>query len=352
QVEGNPMPVSDYFAIGRTIIHALTGTHPQDLPFSKQSGQLRSQIVWRDKAPQISPLFADFLDSLAHDNPVYRPYGAERVIKYLNSIPRRARQQAILNSKYFKFGVPLAVGLILTLGAHFGWTTYTQLRASQLLAVGNQLQAVGNHPNAISVFESALNLQPKRSQIHASLALSYSLSGEPNKAISAFQTALSLDPDNQIAHYNLANIYEQTNELESAIIHYKLAAQPGSPTEHEANNNLARLYIRDGQLDTAEQLIKAQLERVQTQDTKDTKAALYKNLGWISIEKNDLDIALDFLNQSLELDPQRTDTYCLLAITRQRLGQEAEADRTTCFLMQTPPGQPEIQEWKALLLDS
>ena len=82
QSEGRPEPASDYFAIARTLIHALTATHPSDL-----EQQPDSSIEWRSRAPQVSEPFAEFLDRLATPNHLYRPANASKIIEYVDDLP-------------------------------------------------------------------------------------------------------------------------------------------------------------------------------------------------------------------------------------------------------------------------
>lgn len=60
QVQGQAVYQSDYFALGRSFIHLLTGIHPDHLPPNQETGQL----IWRDRAPQISTSLGDLIDGL------------------------------------------------------------------------------------------------------------------------------------------------------------------------------------------------------------------------------------------------------------------------------------------------
>lgn len=69
QVSGQAVAGSDFFALGRTFVYLLTDTDPDDLPTDPQTNQL----IWRDKAPQTSALFADLIDDLMRLSPQDRP---------------------------------------------------------------------------------------------------------------------------------------------------------------------------------------------------------------------------------------------------------------------------------------
>ena len=78
QFNGIVMPQSDFYALGRTFVHLLTGIHPIDLPEDYQTGRL----IWRDRARKVSPSLADLLDRLMDPFPTKRPANGQ-VLKQL-----------------------------------------------------------------------------------------------------------------------------------------------------------------------------------------------------------------------------------------------------------------------------
>ena len=54
QIKGAALPQSDFYGLGRTLIHLLTGKHPQELPKNTETGE----ISWREEASQVSVSFA------------------------------------------------------------------------------------------------------------------------------------------------------------------------------------------------------------------------------------------------------------------------------------------------------
>ena len=336
QSDGRPEPASDYFAIARTIIHALTATHPSD---SEQ--QPDGTIEWRNRAPQVSEPFAEFLDRLATPNHLYRPASANEIIEYIDDLPSRiaADQKRRRRQKIAKLAAPillaLSVPLVLLVGS--AWSKInTQTRTNRLFSEGNQLISLDQPDQAISVLQSALELRPDAAEIRSTLALAYSLAGDDTTAIANFETALELEPDNPFIRFNLANVYEQV-DMEQAIANYQIVAQEESPIQAAAANNLARVYIMTGELEGANDLLSSQPE---TEDSL-TQAALLKNQGWLQFELGNQAQAQVLLNQSIEINPTRPDAYCLLAIITAN-----EDDRITCISLPTPSNQPEVQQWK------
>ena len=59
QINGQAVPQSDFFALGRTFVQLLTGKHPLEL-YDAQDEELR----WRDYTTHVSPLLLDLIDRL------------------------------------------------------------------------------------------------------------------------------------------------------------------------------------------------------------------------------------------------------------------------------------------------
>jgi len=79
QLNGQAVPESEFFALGRTFVHLLTGTYPDDLPQEPQTNQL----MWRDRAPQVSAVLADLIDQLMAPLPQNRPQDMQVILDRL-----------------------------------------------------------------------------------------------------------------------------------------------------------------------------------------------------------------------------------------------------------------------------
>ncbi len=79
QIEGQAVKESDFFALGRTFIHLLTGIYPAELPKNPQTNQL----VWRNQAPQISEWLVYLIDELLAPLPQNRPQNAQSILECL-----------------------------------------------------------------------------------------------------------------------------------------------------------------------------------------------------------------------------------------------------------------------------
>lgn len=93
QIKGEGVqPNADIYALGRTMIHLLTGKFPPDIE-DVNTGLL----YWRQYAP-VTPGLADLLDMMSHPEPQHRPQSARELQHYLSKlsyIRSHARTEAI-----------------------------------------------------------------------------------------------------------------------------------------------------------------------------------------------------------------------------------------------------------------
>ena len=98
QVNGRAVPQSDFFALGRTFVHLLTGIHPLDLCDQYHHDIYTDELEdWRDKAPQISSVLADFIDQLIARPIKERPPDIPAILQQLTEI-----DQALYPKKLFR----------------------------------------------------------------------------------------------------------------------------------------------------------------------------------------------------------------------------------------------------------
>ncbi|NJK35845.1 MAG: serine/threonine protein kinase [Oscillatoriales cyanobacterium SM2_2_1] len=86
QSRGFAVPQSDFYALGMTFIHLVTGCYPLDL-----SDREQNRVVWRAHAPQISDAFADLLDHLTAEKPRDRPLNCGEILQQLQPPPPRLK---------------------------------------------------------------------------------------------------------------------------------------------------------------------------------------------------------------------------------------------------------------------
>ncbi|MFM7405749.1 MAG: serine/threonine protein kinase [Cuspidothrix sp.] len=83
QRKGRAVPQSDFYALGITFVHLLTGKHPNELE-QDRDGKLR----WHSSAPQISKDLAYFIDQLMARSSENRPKNTAEILQKLETIER------------------------------------------------------------------------------------------------------------------------------------------------------------------------------------------------------------------------------------------------------------------------
>ena len=357
QQEGKAVPESDFYALGRTFVHLLTRQFPNRLPSDPSTG-----IQWRDRAPQISSPFADFLDLLMAPDWHKRPSTPEKVLELLEGLPRKIKRDRFRHSWQFK---SLSTITGITVAALALWELNTQSnalykravqatieQAKDLQAQGTQLQLQNKYLDAREKYEQALRLQPDsvqvRADLHNNLAVLCQTQEKFKCAIENYQNALKLLPDRPQTVYNLASLYDDAGDLAKAKLYYAQVLQFNAELTVETKNNLARVENMQGRYGEA---VKLSTEALTQNTNPVAQAPLLKNLGWGQFKLGQYGRALETLEKARSIE-QRADVYCLLAQVKQSQQQEANADKKLCLQQNDSTAKlPEVQEWRKQLIN-
>ncbi len=74
--------LTDFFALGRTFVHLLTGLQPIDFPVNPKTGK----INWRNQAVGVDELFVSSIDELMEPLPENRPENTQVILEKLKNI--------------------------------------------------------------------------------------------------------------------------------------------------------------------------------------------------------------------------------------------------------------------------
>lgn len=105
QVDGRAVAQSDFYALGRTFVHLLTGRPPNGFAEDLITGQL----IWRNNAKHVSKPLADLIDRLMEPFPGNRPQDPKAILQSIKAIesslkspaPPTVRVQRIVKSLRF-----------------------------------------------------------------------------------------------------------------------------------------------------------------------------------------------------------------------------------------------------------
>ena len=374
QINGQAVPQSDFYALGRTFVNLVTATPLSNLQTDKKTGRL----LWRDKAPHIDKPFADFLDELMALFPGQRPQTTEIVLQRLEKLPQQIKNYRFTNSKIFRISKSTLMGLLFVGGIFLS----IPLAANYLVAQGERAEAANDSQRAQEYFDSAIKINPqvknsiykfyfdkasrstqnlRSAKKYYELSIKYNnrdvdtynnlafvcqLLNEFDCVTINYEKALKLKPDTWSGHYGLGTFYDDQGKKDLAEQQYQLAIKSNSQAI-PVINNLSRLKNLKGDYNAA---IALALQGLQKTKEPKLQAALYKNLGWALFEQKKLGQAKEYLEKAGELDPQRADTYCLLAQVQEALSDNDNSwlNWEACLILESK--LPEVFRWRGDVL--
>ncbi|MGJ3250912.1 MAG: tetratricopeptide repeat protein [Elainellaceae cyanobacterium] len=186
--------------------------------------------------------------------------------------------------------------------------------------------------------------------------------GNLDSAESKLKRALELDPNYVRAHYNLGVVYEDLGKLDEAQVQYNLAVAGGFIP---AYNNQARLSILSEDYPNAVNFLTRGISLAKSNDTDETPGNntnpvvehdLWKNLGWARFKQGYYSDAEESLRTAIEIADnndslkQEAATFCLLAQTFEKLGNQPDANVAWQDCLSNPrnPNNPEEDEWQQM----
>lgn len=313
QLEGKAVPASDFFALGRTLVHLLTDRSPVDFPEHPKTGKL----FWRDHALVSAP-FADLLDHMMSPRPDHRPQNTQILQRKLTRLITGKSTFSLASFGEIKWAIWVTLAI---LGIHlvYNWQS-------------GRIQ-IDHH------FSSFLNQKGQEKF-------------QKNQFYSAqfyFELALKINPENGKALYNLGSVCEEKRDFNCAQKNYQLALENADPKVIAyAANNLGRLKIMQGDYLTAqEHLLKAWEHSDVLPENDPVRSTLNKNLGWMFLSQHNYVQAEARLRQAIELPLDQAAAYCLLAQTLEAQGKQAEALASwRACITQKAEYNPEVQPWQ------
>jgi eukaryotic-like serine/threonine-protein kinase len=84
---------SDFFSLGRTFVHLLTGICPE---YNNLEEDVNRRLLWRDKAPGIDEKFKDLIDWLMEYRPRKRPQNIQDILQEIERIETQIKPEKII----------------------------------------------------------------------------------------------------------------------------------------------------------------------------------------------------------------------------------------------------------------
>ncbi|MFW6296820.1 MAG: protein kinase domain-containing protein, partial [Halothece sp.] len=358
QINGQALPQSDFYALGRTFVHLLTGKPPFDLPQDPKTGKL----IWHQHAKQISQPFAEYIDELMATSPGERPQSTQLILKhltenrlFLESLLRRfgSRQFRTKATRIIQIGTFL---IILGIIVH---QVSLPIRAKFLWEQGKQAFQVEDWESARTNLEAAVNLVPQKAEYRSDLGLACYYQKDFQCAIAQLQKALQLTTNSETEatiHYNLGLAYENQRKFDTAFKEYDKTIQLNQRVSLAAKSNVARLTIlQKRQPELAIELILETLKEVEElpkmpdtiYERTSLKYSLNKNLGWAYFLIGEDAKAKEALEKAIALDNyEQAAPYCLLAKVEQKISSTDTLSLWRKCLNNDAGNSPEVEIWQ------
>jgi serine/threonine protein kinase len=349
QINGAALPQSDFYALGRTMIVAITGKYFHNLPRDPETTELQ----WQKAARHINKPLIKFIERLLSPSPAMRPQNTQEILFFLTDIlPGQIKWSRRWRSKRYRYSTIFLLGIL----------TIFLLDLSRL-GLSNYYYDLGTNQSNNGDYASARESLQRSSWFnlnepaYRALALMCNHIGDTDCAKQSYEAATQVNPGDKNPWYNLAIFYEDQGDLKKAMNTYQKALE-SQKNEPEILNNLARLYIREGDYSTAEAKIGlAQNALKQDRQEKNITllATIEKNQAWIYLKQRHYQKAKKILNDAITKNPDLVSSYCLLAQVNEGLNLAAEEEWKKCFFpdkngVDNPQGSllPEIYEWRYL----
>ena len=317
QIVGEAVIPSDFFALGRTFVHLLTGRSPMDFPEDPKTGRL----IWRSSVKGISQDLADLIDDLMATFPEKRPKNTRVILRRIEEVKSPSLRRAAVIKQTLKW-----VGLVSLGTVTSGWLMFQGL-------------IWANRYFDWKIDNNFVNWATDR----------YT-NEEIDKAHFFYQLAIIFNPDNFAAQYTLGKICELQQQLDCARQKYQIVIKSNNvEAAGAAINSLTRLQILSKRAqDVDVNLIK---KKVQQTNIPIIQAVLYKNLGWFFWEQNRLQEAEGYLTKAIEIAPVNkynyASPYCLLAQVKETQKADALKEWNICY-NNAKISIPEEQVWSSM----
>ena len=110
-----------------------------------------------------------------------------------------------------------------------------------------ELEQSGATLDAIDLYRTVLELDPKFAGALVNLGTLYFAARDLDRAREYYEEAVHADPSYPLAHFNLGNLYDEMGEKAVALAEYQAALRL-QPTYADAHYNIALLYQAGGQI--------------------------------------------------------------------------------------------------------
>ena len=196
------------------------------------------------------------------------------------------------------------------------------------------LAATNREAQAVEAYKAAIAADAGFAAAWFDLGVIYYNKADYNNALAAYQNVVKIEPENYKAQANLASTYRQLERFPEANAAYK-AAEPGNKNNADLYSEWGYCLGKTGEWDKAVARTNTARELSPTAvDNNNTGWAYYNAARWDKSQNKDqeatakLELGKQYLEQSVEQDPQLDAAHLNLGATKNSLGDHEGAQES------------------------
>ncbi|WP_144053255.1 tetratricopeptide repeat protein [Xenococcus sp. PCC 7305] len=170
----------------------------------------------------------------------------------------------------------------------------------------------------IRACETALGLDPKLAKAYKVLGDANQSLGKFSAAIGYYGQAITIKPDFPEAYANLGTLYAQQKQWQQALDYYQKALEL-KPDLAGVYKHVARVWQNLGQPEKAQSIL-AQAQKLESQSQTQTSPKDLFHLGEQACQQGNLEQALKYYQQAVQLAPNFSQAYQRLAAITEKMG--------------------------------
>jgi serine/threonine protein kinase len=323
QNERKPVLQSDYYALGRTLIYAITGKDLYSIGCKKNSWNLD----WEKHAKVDKPLIQVF-QQLTDQNYLKRPTTPDDLLRIVNkTLPDKLKFYLLFRSKLFRLSA-----IVITILAIIGlFQLGRRIVSGHYIDDGNKALNENRFNDAKTSYEIAINIYPS-ADAYNNLGLACNRLGDLDCQEKSYKRAIELSPNDWVAYHRLARYHEDAlkpNYSKSEYYSRKAVTLSQSKLLLPISD-LARTLLLNKKYNNAKMYI--DLGLTLSKDDK-SEARLKRTLGWYYFDRKQYDNAEVALKQAIQLDPSLNGPHCLLAGVYKEIKKSFNDEADACITL-------------------
>ncbi len=230
----------------------------------------------------------------------------------------------------------LALCLIAAIFTFTGCSRDPNVRKQKYFDSGEKYFAAGKYREAAIQYSNAIQIDSRFAQAHSQLAQTFLKLGDTNHAYQELTRAVELDPDNYRAHTDIANLLvtsRNADDVKAAKTHLDILRQkqPNNPETHEA---WANYYAAQNNIPAA------MLEMNQAIQLDSNRSESYLLLALLELRSNLPDQAEAHFKKATEVDPKAMNAQLALGGYYQSHNRLPEAEQQFKHAIGVDPKNP------------